>query len=188
MNTYFCLLRGINVSGHNIIKMAELRKMFADIGYFDVITYIQSGNIIFNTTSDKLGNIEAKIKQAIAERFSLDIELLCKTKADLEAIVSRNPFAGKELQVEENIYFAILGQKPSTEIFDKLSDINNDEEEIIVLEDTVYSYYKKRLPKTVMTNSFILKYFKKRATIRNIKTMNKLVELGRQMSDKIITN
>ncbi|HYD03011.1 MAG TPA: DUF1697 domain-containing protein [Alphaproteobacteria bacterium] len=69
-NQYLALLRGINVGGNNIIKMADLKKSFEDMGFSDVATFIQSGNVIFSDSSKNTDSLTEKIEKALSKRFN----------------------------------------------------------------------------------------------------------------------
>ena len=89
--TYIGLLRGINVAGHNKIPMYDLCTLCAKIGYGDVQTYIQSGNLVFSTSAKPLA-AEIELEQAIMRRFHLQIPVIVRAAADWPAYVRGNPF------------------------------------------------------------------------------------------------
>lgn len=86
------LLRGINVSGRNIIKMDSLRQVLADAGFFGVQTYIQSGNIILD--ADSPTEVKSRIQALIREHWNLEIPAIVLSKDELQQAISRNPFDG----------------------------------------------------------------------------------------------
>lgn len=96
MKTVLSLLRGINVSGHNKIRMKDLKKLYEDLGYRDVRTYIQSGNVIFETEEEDLNSLKTRIEEAIHERFHLDVKMILKTSTEIEDILSRCPYGDKD--------------------------------------------------------------------------------------------
>ena len=87
MKTYIALLRGINVSGKNIIKMTELKQLFLNEGFKNVTTYIQSGNVVFNTTENSKIKLEQLISIAIKNQFGYNINLLILTNKELETVL-----------------------------------------------------------------------------------------------------
>jgi uncharacterized protein (DUF1697 family) len=91
VDTYVGLLRGINVGGHNQIKMAALRDMLGGLGHQDVVTYIQSGNVVFDTDGDP-PDIVRSIETAIETEFGLDIAIALRTPGELAAAAEANPF------------------------------------------------------------------------------------------------
>ena len=80
MNTYIALLRGINVSGHNKIKMVDLQKLFIHMGHSNVLTYIQSGNVIFSSEEINISTLEQTIIHEIEKQFSYVIKVLVLKK------------------------------------------------------------------------------------------------------------
>ncbi len=89
--TFIALLRGINVSGRNQLPMAELRSLCAGLGWGDVRSYIQSGNLVFGADADP-ASLEAGLEQAISRRFGLSIPVLVRAAADWPGYVAANPF------------------------------------------------------------------------------------------------
>src|SRR5690606_41069078 len=92
MNTYIALLRGINVSGHKIIKMAELKKMFENTGFQNVKTYIQSGNVVFQTNKSDISELEKLLRNAIEDTFGFDVHIKILIPEEIKAALEENPF------------------------------------------------------------------------------------------------
>ena len=102
---YIALLRGINVGGNTMIKMAELKAAFEQCGFENVVTYINSGNIAFDCTSPRLSKGESsnaaeekltsKIEQAIEKHFNKQIPTMIREQSAIEGIIASNPFAGQ---------------------------------------------------------------------------------------------
>lgn len=88
---FLALLRGINVGGSNIIKMADLKKCFESLGFSDVITYIQSGNIIFNCRTEDKNKIMSSIEKGLSKRFSYDAKAVVVSYNDLKYVVKNAP-------------------------------------------------------------------------------------------------
>ncbi len=102
MTTFICLLRGINVSGQKKIKMTELKAAFVSMGYRDVITYIQSGNVVFKTASGPTEKLEQAIHEMLESRFGFDIEVIVLTHDELSKAVKNNPYATDPERDEKN--------------------------------------------------------------------------------------
>ena len=92
MTTYISILRGINVSGHRMIKMDVLGQLFTDLGFQNIQTYIQSGNIVFQIKKLDQQKLEKKIAKAIAEKFAFDVPVIVKEFDELKKIILDNPF------------------------------------------------------------------------------------------------
>jgi len=92
MPGYVALLRGINVGGHNKVAMADLRQIAADLGYTDVSTYIQSGNLLFGADSDDAAGLSAVLQRRIAERLDVRPVVVVLSAAELARVIADNPF------------------------------------------------------------------------------------------------
>lgn len=88
---YLALLRGINVGGKNIIKMADLKASFESMGFSDVTTYIQSGNVVFASTEQDAANLTDKIEKALSKRFSYTSRLVLVTHPEMKKVVAGAP-------------------------------------------------------------------------------------------------
>ena len=91
-NRFVALLRGINVGGNNKIPMVDLRALSSEIGWQDVQSYIQSGNLIFNAAGTAAG-LEGDLERAIQRRFGLSIEVIVRAGAAFRGYVTGNPFS-----------------------------------------------------------------------------------------------
>ena len=92
MNNYIAVLRGINVSGKNIIKMAQLKQMFEDIGFSGVSTYIQSGNLLFSSIEAQVSDLESTISEAIKATFGYDVPVMVILPKELNHIQNQMLF------------------------------------------------------------------------------------------------
>ena len=92
MSVCITMLRAVNMTGHNVVKMTRLADLFRQIGYSDAETYIQSGNIVFTCNYGNSENASVKIHKAILSRFNLDIAVITRTMDELGNIISANPF------------------------------------------------------------------------------------------------
>jgi uncharacterized protein (DUF1697 family) len=93
MPSHVALLRGINVGGRNRVAMADLREVMTSLGYTDVATYIQSGNVVFSTDQTDTAALAADIEKAIAERLTVSPRVLVVSRDDLAQVVRDNPHA-----------------------------------------------------------------------------------------------
>ncbi|MFI2779474.1 DUF1697 domain-containing protein [Streptomyces sp. ALB3] len=98
---YAALLRGINVSGHRRVPMAELRTVLGELGHQDVATYLQSGNAVFRSESDDESALAAGLEKAIEKRFGFPVDCLVRRGAYLAAVADACPFPAAELQAKQ---------------------------------------------------------------------------------------
>lgn len=173
MKTYIALLRGINVGGHKKILMADLRLLFESLGFIDVQTYIQSGNVVFSSKEDT--NLANKIAEAIEAKYGFIVPVLIKKATELSEILSKCPFSDEKLKKS---YFMLLKENPSLERIKITTDFSHPNEEFHIVEDCVYIYYSVGAGKAKMGVNFFENKLKVKATARNYRTMAKLLELA----------
>lgn len=107
MGRYVALLRGINVGGKNIIKMAELRACFEGLGFGDVATYIQSGNVLFTAAERERAVLARRIEGALAAAFQYRASVVVRSRAQLQQVVDRAPagFGGQPARYHYDVIF-----------------------------------------------------------------------------------
>jgi uncharacterized protein (DUF1697 family) len=178
MTVYIVLLRGINVGGHNKIAMNDLRKLLANLGFSDIITYIQSGNVVFKSEVKDPSLIGEMIKQGIREKFSLNIEVIAKSREELSKIIGSIPFKEADIINGEQIYLTFLSKKPSDDLIEKLEKVDGEGDKIIVEGKTGYILCKKGYSETIYNNNYIERKLNVIATTRNFQTTKKLEDIA----------
>jgi uncharacterized protein (DUF1697 family) len=98
MTTYIGLLRGINVGGNKMVPMAELREMITGLGFSDVKTLLQSGNVVFRGPAKACAKLETQLEAALEKRLGFNVEFHVRTADEWKAIVKANPFAAEALK------------------------------------------------------------------------------------------
>lgn len=176
--TYIALLRGINVSGQKKIKMADLRNLLEAIPFQNVQTYIQSGNILFEHEQTTAGNLEDKIASSILEKYGFEVSVLVKTPEELTQILENNPFLQDPDKDPDRMYFTLLSEAPAPDRVEKLKTFDYRPEEYVLDGTTVYFFSPHGYGRAKMNNNFFENQLKVAATTRNLKTMQKLVEMA----------
>ncbi len=177
MTTHLALLRGINVSGHNMIKMEALKSTLENIGFQNVQTYIQSGNVFVDSEEENPSKVGFQIKQEIFKVFGHEVPVVVIDKQDLEACFKNNPFL-KEKEVDtKKLYVAFVSiALQSTSINDlKMSQVKPDEAHID--ESRIYIKYDVGAGKTRFDQKYIEKKLNVTATIRNWNTVTQLLKM-----------
>lgn len=176
MITYISILRGINVSGHKPVKMDALRKLYENLGYKNVTSYVQSGNVVF-TAKDSENKLEPKIAHQIEKEFGFKIPVIVLTIDKLKRIIDNNPFL-KETPAFLHVTF--LAAKPET--FDRkaIEDKKLDGEKISFSDDAVYLYCPNGYGVSKLSNSFLESKLKVTATTRNWKSTNEILRIAQQ--------
>lgn len=182
-NIYIALLRGINVSGQKIIKIDELRKLFETLGFGNVKTYIQSGNIIFNYQIDSPEKIIKSVEKKIKEVFSFDVTVIIRTNDELRKIIHSNPYL--KTKPVEKLYVAFLSETSSNDNIEKLLPYKSKTEEFSLTGKEMYLYYPDGSGRSKLTNNIIESKLGVKATTRNWNTTTKLFEMSKELFDLI---
>lgn len=186
MTIYIALLRGINVGGKNMIKMAELKKMFEGLGLHRVQTYIQSGNVLFESEENDIV-LRKRIEEEITAVFGLSIIVVLRTAEELKKIVADNPFSDEEISAvealsdKECLYVAMLLEEPTSEGIKSLGTYQNGGDTFRIEGREVYLLFDHSIRNSKLANN--LHRLGVPATVRNWKTVNKLIALIHSMEN-----
>lgn len=178
MQTYISILRGINVSGKNIIKMESLKKMYVKLGFDNVSSYVQSGNIIFNRKPTDLSTLAKNISTCIQKEFRLEVPVLVFTSEQWKNIVKDNPFIKGKSKELSSIYVTFLASKPEKINQQEIQNKKQPEEEIFFSESAIYLYCPNGYGNTKLSNAFLENKLGVIATTRNWNTTLKLLEIA----------
>lgn len=185
MTIYVALLRGINVGGHNKIKMAALKGMFQSMGYKRVQTYIQSGNVLFESEEDA-DSLRQRIEEEIEKVFSISLTAVLRTSLELELIIENCPFSEavlKEAEAStevETFYVSMLLELPAKEGIEELKTFTSEIDDFRIQDREVYLLLREGVRNSKLANN--LHKLNVPYTIRNWKTMNKLNTLAKSMA------
>ena len=177
MPTYIALLRSVNVLGKNMIRMPELTRAFEKAGFKSVRTYIQSGNIIFDTAEKSSDHLTAEIKDLIKKQFGLTLQVVMLTPQELAGIISHNPFTGRAGIDLTRLHVTFLDREAEPDKAEKLRSYNYPPDEISISSRVVYLYCPDGYGRTKYDNTFIEKKLGANATTRNWNTCLKLLEM-----------
>jgi uncharacterized protein (DUF1697 family) len=178
MQTYICILRGINVSGSKIIKMDALRKMFDDLQFKNAQTYIQSGNIIFQDRKTACDILAKKIAKQILADFGFEVPMMVKERGELKDVLQNNPFVHERKRDLAKLHVTFLSHEPAKEGLEKLKAGDYGADEYSFCGGVVYLFCPDGYGKTKLNNNFLESKLKMAATTRNWKTINELVRIA----------
>jgi|1186.fasta_scaffold129521_2 uncharacterized protein (DUF1697 family) len=176
MSVYVAMLRGVNVGAHNRIKMPALAQLFSDIGHTDVVTYIQSGNVVFKSRAGAAA-VTRTIEQRIADDLGCDVAVLLRTKDELARIVRTNPFLGKHNDPAQ-LHVTFLAEKPAATLVRAVNEYDAGNDAFVVQGRDVFLHTPGGYGKTKINNGFFEQRLKAVATTRNWKSVTKLLELA----------
>ena len=173
MQTYISLLRGINVAGQKKILMADLKALYEDLGFENVKTYIQSGNVVFNFKKTNKVDLENLIFEKVKAHYSFEVANLILEAEEIENALESNPYP----KIEKP-YFTFLSELPQQENIDELNKHQFDNEFYELKGKVIYSHYPNGAGRSKMTLNFFEKKLKVRGTARNLNTTRKLLDLA----------
>jgi uncharacterized protein (DUF1697 family) len=170
------LLRGINLGPRNRIAMPELREALEGVGYEDVATYVQSGNVVLSTTG-KPDQTATRIERLIRDEFALDIAVVARTRAELARVVGRNPL-GKVAKDPKRYQVSFLAKKPGRTISAKLEAVSAPTERFVVDGREIYAWHPAGVARSKLWAFLAGQGLGVKATARNWTTVTKLLELA----------
>jgi uncharacterized protein (DUF1697 family) len=176
MVTYLALLRGLNVSGKNIIRMETLKKSIEMLGLTSVRTYIQSGNLVFKHPRVLNAELAKMISDNILENFGLNVPVVVKTANEIQAIIEENPFVALDIPVE-SLHVTFLSNVPGENLLLSIQPMNDKLDEAIARYDCIYLRCTHGYGRTRFTNTYFENRLKTIATTRNWKTILRLLEM-----------
>jgi uncharacterized protein (DUF1697 family) len=177
MPAYVAMLRGINVSGHKTIKMEDLRALSGDLGFRDVETYVQSGNIVFQSSLENPTIISKRIGAKIIESFGFEVPVIVRTSKEMRNVISNNPFLEENGIDSSKLHVTFLWEIVQETSLEKLAELSTSPDRFYPAPREIYVYCPSGYGRTKLSNVGIEKALLVTATTRNWKTTNKLLEM-----------
>ena len=177
IGVYVALMRGVNVGGKNRLPMKNLAAIFGDAGCADVVTYIQSGNVVFRATDACAARVPAAVARVVADRFAFRSPVVMRSAAELRTVARGNPYlkAGADLDA---LHVLFLADRPTAARVAELDPHRSPPDEFQVRGREVYF----RCPNGVGRSKLTVGYFDSKlattSTLRNWRTVLKLVEMS----------
>lgn len=171
-NGCVCFLRGINVSGKNMIKMVDLTSLFKELGLTDISTHLQSGNVLFSY-DDKLNEKDLKdlISTGIKTKFGFDVPVLIRNLHEVENIIAGNPYLRDGTTDIEKLYVTILDEIPDSDHVNVLKNTDFSPESFDISGREAFIFCPDGYGRAKLNNNFLEKKLGKTATTRNWKTI-----------------
>lgn len=174
---FVALLRGINVGGKNKMPMKDLAGIFESAGCTDVRTYIQSGNVVFGASAAVARKVSATATEVIRERVGPDIPVIIRTGAELRGVVRSNPFVKAGLD-PGSLHVAFLATKPSVKRVRGLDPNRSPGDSFQLRGRDLYLHLPNGVARSKLNNAWIDNQLATTSTIRNWRTVLKLVEMA----------
>jgi uncharacterized protein (DUF1697 family) len=177
MPIYISMLRGINVGGHKRIKMDDLRKSFEALGFEQVQTYIQSGNVVFKTGKLSTSALSQRIEKQILRDFTFSASVISRTDDEVDKAISNNPFLSARGIDPQKLHVTFLSEAPAPAALKKLADLTVAPDQCRSLDREIYFYLPNGVSQSVLMKTPVDRILSVVTTTRNWKTVNQLLRM-----------
>ena len=178
MPVLISLLRGVNVGGHRKVKMDDLRAIYESLGFKDVQTYINSGNVLFKTAGRDFTRLRPRIEDAIEAACGFRSDVILRTPADLRAVFAVNPFAARAGLDASRLAIHFLAADPGDEARQQVLGMDATPEELRVHGRELYIYYTNGMARPKLSLPLVERTLRTSGTSRNWNTVQKLLEMA----------
>jgi len=184
MSIYVALLRGINVGGKHRVNMAELTRTLKDAGFQNVRTYIQSGNVLFESDGEE-AELCKKMEQVIEKQFGFPVPVMLRTSQELQAILDDCPFTAEEVQAAdlasqvESLHVCMLCTAPTKVVEEKLSSVPSGGDRFVIRGRDIYLLLQNGVHNSKLAAK--VSQIDTSVTVRNFKTMRQLALMASDM-------
>jgi uncharacterized protein (DUF1697 family) len=177
MPIYISMLRGINVGGHKLIKMDKLRQSFEALGFEQVQTYIQSGNVVFKAGKVSTSGLSKRIEERILKDFGFSASVISRTSDELHQTIANNPFLNQPGTDPERLHIMFLSAAPAPAALKKLADLIAAPDLCRGLGREIHFYLPNGVSKSVLMKTPVDRILAVATTMRNWKTVNSIDQM-----------
>jgi uncharacterized protein (DUF1697 family) len=179
MQSYISFLRGVNMTGHNSIRMTDLTALYVDLGLNESETYIQSGNVISKCQDEIIPSLlTAKLEKAILDRFNYNIPVMIRTIQDLKNLFRINPFLAEENFDPSKMAVIFLHETPSDSQIQKVANIDYPPDKFKINGSEIFIYCPNGFGRTKLYTNFFEKKMSVIGTGRNWKTITSILKIA----------
>ena len=171
------LLRGINVGGHNKLRMAELRDLYTALGLRDPRTILQSGNAVFVCEDADLARVKSRIEAGIQERFDLDVQVMLRNAVEFRTAIDQHPFSDSQLAEPRKAAVVFLSAVAGAAAVEQLRENNTGSEVIVAAKRELYVYYTEGMARSKLDNQRMERALAVETTMRNWNTCQRILKL-----------
>jgi uncharacterized protein (DUF1697 family) len=179
MAVLIVFLRGVNVGGNRKLKMAELKSICESLGFTDVHTYLQSGNVVLRSRS--ASGVGAKIEQGLRSSAEMDVKVIVRTPAELRAVIDATPFDDGSDRDPSRTVVAFLDGVPAPEKLDALEKLRRPDEELHPRGREIYAHFPSGINDSKLAAALTDKKLGTACTVRNWNTVLALMEISAAM-------
>jgi uncharacterized protein (DUF1697 family) len=175
------MLRGVNVGGHNKIKMDALRSLYESMKLREAQTYVQSGNVIFRTAERDIALLTKRIEDGIERKLGFRPDVILRTAAEMRQVILRNPFAKRRGIEPGKLLVSFLASDPGEEGRKKVLQMKCDPEELRIEGREVYIYFPNGIGRSKLPWARLDKMLKTPGTGRNWNSVTKMLEMAEKL-------
>jgi uncharacterized protein (DUF1697 family) len=176
---YIALLRAINVGGHSVTRMSDLRAIFESLGMTEVVTYIQSGNVLFNSKDGDPDHLAHLLQKKLGSALGYPVPVFVFVRQQLEDAAAHNPFDPEHRDKEQRCHLMFLSGEPDAAHRAALMALEGDEYSFSVYGKVLYYAYSREVEGSGRRSIDFEKVLGVTGTSRTWKVVNKLIELSR---------
>ena len=180
MPRYAAMLRGINLGSHKRISMADLRRLFEDLGAKDVKTYVVSGNVVFDSPPGSRPEVARKIRDRIQADLGHDVAIVLRTAAEMAEVAATRPFGSDD---DAHLYVTFLEEKPDAARVKGLDAAAFAPDEFEIRGTEAYLHFPGGYGRSKLSNEWFERKLGVAATTRNWRTVTALAELSAKKGD-----
>ena len=177
MTAFVSLFRGINVGGHQKIRMDDLKYVHEALGLKDVSSYIQTGNVVFTSDDADVTRIQKAIEDGFAQKFGFQVKVMVRTADEFDVIIENNPFRNQPMKESKWVVAMFLANHPISTAREDIQKTYTGPEELHIMSQEVYIYYPEGIGRSKLTNTFLEKKLKTMGTARNWNTVLRLQQM-----------
>jgi uncharacterized protein (DUF1697 family) len=180
VNTYICFLRGVNVGGNKLLKMAELKVLFETFKLRDVKTYLQSGNVVFRSAETDRSVLTRRIEDGIRKKSGMEVKIILRTTDELRKVIAANPLPPEDRNPSA-LLVAFLGGTVADTAKALLTSLKIPSEELHFGKQELYIYFPEGMARSKMASALTEKKLGVNVTARNWNTVNALLTMGEEI-------
>jgi uncharacterized protein (DUF1697 family) len=173
---YIALLRGINVGGNTMIKMSELKAAFENLGFENVVSYVNSGNLAFDTRKSAEPKLASKIEQAVENIIDKQVLVMVRERSSINEVLEHNPFEG-QYETHKQMHVLFLKETVPPDKQKEILSLATDHERIAIRGREIYALLLGGMAESLLGRGLLEKKLKMPMTARNWRTVEKLAEL-----------
>src|SRR5712692_12066511 len=181
MAVIISMLRGVNVGGHNKIKMEALRALYESLKLWEAQTYVQSGNVIFRTEERDIARLAKRIENGIERKFGFRPNVILRTAAEMREVIARNPFAKRRGIEPGKLLVSFHASDPGEEARERVRQMKCDPEEMRIEGREIYIYFPNGAGRSKLPWAGLGKMLKTPGTGRNWNSVTKMLEMAERL-------